>query len=176
MKLRSSEAGQGAEQSRAEQGIVVNIRRESSPDGVEKQGDEVAKPGNGSAQTAAAGEEGREEVEGAKEEGNQDEHPAEAPQVKELLGGGVPAQGADEGLGRAGRVGRPGLAKGRCRACVAAVAVAPAAEVEVGPLGGVAGARDGRGVGAEEVGLVEGGDVCDAREDDEPQEEEGGGQ
>jgi hypothetical protein len=57
---------------------------------------------------------------------------------------------------------------------VAAVLVVAAADEEVGPLGDGAGAGDAAGVGAEVVCLAEGGVVCDAGEDEEPDEEERG--
>jgi hypothetical protein len=70
----------------------------------------------------------------------------------------------------------PGITQRQRRAGRAAVGVVVAADAEVGPLGDGAGALDAGGVGAEEVGLSEGRGVGYAREDDEPEEDEGAGE
>lgn len=73
------------------------------------------------------------------------------------------------------RTAAPGLSKRRRRTSATAAVVVLAAEVEVGPLGDGAGAGDAGGVGAEEVGLVEGSCVGDTGEDGEEEEDEGAG-
>lgn len=80
--------------------------------------------------------------------------------------------GSRDALGDVLGVAVPGLAKGEGGLGGAAVDVALAADVKVGPLGDGVGARDVGRVGLEEVGLVEGGDGRDAGEDDEEEEEE----
>lgn len=130
---------------------------------------------DGGTQTSAASQEAREEGARLKEQSDEEEDPAKPPEVVILLGGGVIAAAADERAGRVLGVRVPGLAKGGRGTGLAAVVVALAAEVKVGPLGDVAGAGDAAGVGAEEVDLVEGRGVFYAGEDEEPEEEEGAG-
>lgn len=121
---------------------------------MEEEGDKSGQARDSGAETAAAGEEGGEEGKGFEEEGDEYEDPAEAPDVVVVVGGGVPAVAADEGRRSLGRMAAPGLAEGRGRASGTAVAVALAAEEEVGPLGDAAGASDVGGVRAEEVDVV----------------------
>lgn len=123
---------------------------------------------DGGTQTSAASQETREEGARLKEEGDEEEDPTKPPEVVELLGSGVIAAAADERAGRVLGVGVPGLAKGWRRTSLAAVVVAFAAEVEVCPLGDVAGTGDATGIGAEEVDLVEGRGMFYAGEDEEP--------
>lgn len=83
---------------------------------------------------------------------------------------------ADElGRGAAG-VARPGITERKCRARGAAVGVVETTSLEVGPLRDRPGALDAGRVGAEEVGLAERRGVCDAGEDDKPQEDKGAGE
>jgi hypothetical protein len=69
----------------------------------------------------------------------------------------------------------PGLAKGGRGASFSAVPVTFAAEIEVGPLGNVAGTRNATGIGAQEIRLLEGRRVRDAGKDDEEEKDDGGG-
>jgi hypothetical protein len=153
----------------------LNLRHESDGQSEEEEGDGRDEGGNGSAQTAAAGEEAGKEGQGLEEEGDDEEDPAEAPHVVVVEGRGVAAVGTVERRRDVGGASIPSLAKRRCGARAAAVVVVPTAEVEVGPLGLGAGASDARRVGPEEVGLVEGRNVGDAGQNDEPQEEERAG-
>lgn len=151
-------------------------RRQGHGDGKAQQGEARDKVRNGGAQAAAAGEEAGEEGERLEEEGEEQEDPAEAPQVVEAGRGGAAAEAADELRGRVGGAAVPGEAEGGRGAGAAAVAVVRAADVEVGPLGDVAGAADAAGRGLQEVGPVEGRRVGDAGEDDEEEHDEGAGE
>lgn len=128
---------------------------------------------NGSAQTATTSQERGKESQRSEEQGHKDEDPAKAPHVVVILARGITTMATDERVRGVLGVAVPGFAKGRRGTSRAAVLIVAAAEVEIGPLGDVAGAGDAGGVGAEKVDLVERGDVADAGEDDEPQEEEG---
>lgn len=138
----------------------------------EKEGDRGGETRNGRAQTSAASEEAGEEGENLKEEGDEDEDPAKSPQVPKLVGGGVAAFSTDKLMRRIVGIRAPCLSKGGCGTSFSAVLVAFAAEVKVGPLGNVAGARDATGVGAQEIRLLEGRRVRDAGENDEEEEDD----
>lgn len=151
-----------------------NVRHERGGEGQEEHGDRGDEGGDGGAQTATAGKEAGEEGEDLEEQGDEEEDPAEAPQVVLALGGaGVGA--ADVARDAVGAV-VPGGAEGRRGVGAAAVLVALAAHEEVGPLGDIAGAVDARGVGAQEVGVVERRGRGQAREDDEEEQDQGAGQ
>lgn len=150
-----------------------NVRHEGCGEGQEEHGNHGDEGGNGSAQTATAGKEAGEEGEDLEEQGDEEEDPAEAPQVVHLLGGAV--VGAADVARHAVGIAVPGGAEGRRGVGAAAVLVALAAHVEVGPLGDIAGAVDARGVGAQEVGVVERRGRGHAREDDEEEQDQGAG-
>lgn len=140
---------------------------------VEDETEDADEVGDGSTETTAAGNEAGEEGQGVEEEGHDEEDPAEAPQVVGGSVGGVAALGALEAIGDVLGVAVPGVSEGVGRLGLGAVLVVGAADVEVGPLAGVEGARDALGVSLEEVGLVEGGDVGDTAEDDEEEHQDG---
>ena len=139
---------------------------------MEEEGDGAGETADGRTETSAAGQEGSEEGQGHEEEGHEDEDPGEPPHVVVVEARGVAAVAPDEAVRGVVGAAVPGLAKGGSRTGRAAVIVVAAAEVEVGPLGDVAGAGDAGGVGAQEVDVVQRGAVGDARENDEPQQEE----
>lgn len=147
-------------------------RHERRSERVEEEGDGAGETADGGTETSAAGQEGSEEGQGHEEEGHEDEDPGEPPHVVVVEARGVAAVAPDEAVRCIVRAAVPGLTEGRSRTGRAAVIVVAAAEVEVGPLGDVAGASDAGGVGAQEVDVVQGSGVGNAREDDEPQQEE----
>lgn len=149
-----------------------DVREQRRGDSVAEQSKEADKGGNGRAEATAAGEKAAKEGEGAEEEGEQEEDPAEAREQEELVVGARVA--ASNAGGDVLGVLVPGVAKGHGGRSTAAVRVALAADVEVGPLANVIGAIDALGVGLEEVGLVEGGAVGNTGEDDEEEEQKGG--
>ena len=151
------------------------VRHERNSDAGEEQRDQGDKSRDGSAKSSTAGQKAREEGGNGKEQGNQEEDPSEPPQVVVLFRSGIIARVSHELAGRTTGIRAPGLAKGGRWTSLAAVLVVGSAEVEVGPLGDVAGAGDALGLGLEEVGLVEGGCVCDAGEDDEEEHYNGSG-
>lgn len=155
------------------------------------------------ADAAAAGEEAGEEGDNGEEEGDEEPDPAEAPHIVVVARGGVAAVGAaavsylnclvyqvatrgrqqekgqdspSQAIRRLIRIPAPRLAKRRRRPRLPAVPVVLPAEVQVGPLRGVARALDAARVGLEEVRLCEGRAVGDAREDDEEGEDDGEGE
>lgn len=154
----------------------VDVRYEGHGESVPEEGNGGDDKGQCGAQTTAAGDQGREEREDLKEERHEQKDPSEAPHEEVVKGRGVAAMGAAETRRDILGVTVPGEAKGDGGMGIAAVLVATAADEEVGPLGDVAGAGDAAGVGAEVVRLAEGGVVCDAGEDEEPDEEEGSGE
>lgn len=151
-------------------------RHERDGDGVEEQGDKRHEPGDGSAQAAAAGEEAREEGEHIEEQRDQVEDPAEAPHVEVIPGGRVPSERTAVRVScchalmrRRGNsnspaqsvwniigIVRPSVAKRHGRARPGAVDVAGAADVEVGPLRGVARTSDSSCFCSQKVGVLEG--------------------
>ena len=154
---------------------IANIRHERGGSGEAQKRQEGQAAGDGGAEATAASKEAGEEGQDLEEEGDEEEDPAEAPHVVESGGGGVAALAAAEARGDVGGVAVPGLAEGGRGVGGAAVEVVAAAEVEVGPLGDGSGAGDARGVGAQEVRLLEGRRVGQAGEDDEEEKEDGGG-
>jgi hypothetical protein len=169
----TAEAGAAAGVLEGIAGLDEGDGHEHGGNRVEEEGSKGDEAGDGGAQTTAAGEEAGEEGQGLEEEGDDEEDPAEAPQVVVVVRGRVAAIAADKRARGFRRAAVPGLAEGGRGVRTAAVLVAVAAEVEVGPLRDGTGAGDAVGVGPEEVGFVEGRVAGDAREDDEPQEQEG---
>jgi hypothetical protein len=141
----------------------------------EKQSDKGEHAGDGSTKTSTASQEGAEKGENLEEQGNQEEDPAEAPHVEVVRARGTTGVLADDLLGSVPRTSIPSLAEGGRGTCATAVGVAFTTEVEVGPLGDVAGTCDAGGVGLEEVGLVERCGVAQTGEDGEEEENEGAG-
>lgn len=123
----------------------------------------------GGTQASEAGQEAGEEGDDGEQEREKVEDPAEPPQVEVRVARRAASVGADEALRqvRARGVLPPGPADGRVWPSVAAAPVTLAANPEEGPLRDRAGAADGRGVGAQEVGLSERRRPRRAGEDDE---------
>jgi hypothetical protein len=148
---------------------------ERNRNGVAKESEGGSGASNGRAKAAEEGQEAREEGNDVEEEGDDEEDPSEAPKVVELSRSGVTAMATVQTRRHVGCIAVPSTAKGRGRASATAVGVTLAAEVEVVPLGDGPGAGDARGIGAEEVGVVEGAAAGDAAKDDEEEEEDGDG-
>lgn len=154
---------------------MENVRHERSSGREEEQSNEGEHAGDGSTKTSTASQEGAEEGEDLEEQGNQEEDPAEAPHVEVVRARGTTGMLANDLLRSVPRTSIPSLAEGGRRTCATAVGVVFTTEVEVGPLGDVAGTADAGGVGLEEVGLVERCGVAHAGEDGEEEEDEGAG-
>lgn len=73
------------------------------------------------------------------------------------------------------RIAVPGKPEGDGGVSISAIVIVEATDEEVCPLGDVSGAGDATGVGAKIVCLSERSIMRDAREDDEPDEQDGGG-
>lgn len=144
-----------------------DIRHQRHCERREEKSDEGDEARDGSAQAATTGKEAGEEGQDLKEEGDKNEDPGEPPHVEELGRRGVAAMAADKLRGRIVGARVPGTTKGRCRMGAATVLVVGSAEVEICPLSGGARTRDALGIGAQEVGLVEGRRVGDAGKNDE---------
>lgn len=110
------------------------LRHETHTDRGEEQRKDTHQAADSSAQPSEAREKSGEEGNGREEQAEQVEDPSEAPHVEELGARGVAAMVTDQLLGRVGRVRAPGLAEGRVGRGLAAVEVAVAAGVEIGPL------------------------------------------
>lgn len=142
-------------------------------DSVEEETEAGEKGRDGSTETAKTGEPATEPGKDGKGKGDEVGDPAEAPHVVVVHGGGAVAEVAnDVGRDAAGTSG-PSPADRRCRPGTTAVDIAGAADVEVGPLGGVAGALDALSLGFEEEGVVEGDGVDNAGEEDEEGHDDG---
>lgn len=74
------------------------------------------------------------------------------------------------------RIAVPGKPEGNGGMRISAILVVETTDEEVCPLGDGSGTSDAAGVGAEIVCLSEGGIIRDAGEDDEPDEQDGGGE
>lgn len=146
----------------------LDSRHERGAERVEEKSGGGSNTAKSSSQASAAGQKRGKPGHRGEEEGDQDEHPAEAPHIVVILARGIAAMAADETVRSTIGAAIPGLAKGRSRPRRAAVVVVLAAEVEVRPLGDIARSGDAGSVGAQEVDLVERRDVADARENNEP--------
>lgn len=74
------------------------------------------------------------------------------------------------------RIAVPGKPEGDGGVSISAIVIVEATDEEICPLRDVTGAGDAAGVGAKIVCLSEGGIMRDAGEDDEPDEQDGGGE
>lgn len=137
----------------------MHLRHERDSDGIEDQRSEGNKSRQGSAEAAAAGQEAGEEGADVEEQGDEVEDPAEPPHEVVVV--------RVQPVRHTRSIVGPGGAEGHRSVGLAAVGVVRAAHVEIGPLGQGAGAADARGVGLEEVGLVQGRGILDTGQDDE---------
>lgn len=149
------------------------VGHEGDCQAVEDQGGDSGERGDGGTETAAAGENTAEESGDGEDEADEEEDPAEPPDVEVVLARSTIAVLADELGGSTASTSTPSPTDGRIGPGTAAVAVAGPADVEIGPLGDGLGTFDARRVCREEVGVVEGGDVGGAGEEDEKRHDDG---
>lgn len=137
---------------------------------VPEPGDDTHEKSKDGAPTATASNQSAKESNVNEEKDKDEKDPSKSPHHKVMKGRRVVIPLAAQPRRHVLSVRCPGSSK-RLGAIGMTVAVLVAADAEVGPLGDFAGARYVAGVGAEEVGVLQGRAAGDAAEDDEPEKD-----
>lgn len=149
-----------------------NLRHQDSRERHPEGRDHRQERGHAGAETGA-GDQAREDGEHTEEECHDVEHPTKAPHVEVVRARRAAPMVTNEILGRTIPTIQPRISEWQRRRRATAVGVALTTDVEVRPLRDGSCVLDARGVGLQEVDLVEGCDVYDSGEDDEEHHHQG---